>query len=215
MVAFATTLFYFFMKRIIFLFILIYVTNSLFAQPNSGFKAGTNLTWFKMENAYGEYSPSLGYHLGYAWRINCSPKVSISIESMLNRKSVQHEWYVEYYDEEGKPFGFWRDQRYDAYYVSAPLGVNYMLNKRFYVSGGYEFGYCLYELFGDQLGPTYDHAGYVGGGFHSRYFDVVLRYAHTFNEEKDAVFYKGISGKSRTLQLSVILSLGRKKNKED
>ncbi|MBI9064445.1 MAG: outer membrane beta-barrel protein [Marinilabiliaceae bacterium] len=203
------------MKRIIFLFVLLYVTNSLFAQPNSGFKGGVNLTWFQTDNAYRKCYPALGYHLGYAWRINCSPKVSISIESMFNRKSIQERSYLRYNEKINGEYVLGSKMRNYANYVSAPLGVNYMLNHRFYVSGGYEFSYCLYELFGDQFGPAYDHAGYLGGGFHSRYFDVVLRYAQTFNEGEGSFNDYHISGKSSTLQLSLILSLGRKKNKED
>ena len=207
--------------------ILIFISTHLFAQPASGIKAGANLTWFDKDDTGSEYSPALGYHLGYAWRINCSPKVSISIESMFNRKSIQERGRLMYNEKINGEYVLGSKMKKDAYYVSAPLGVNYMLNKRFYVSGGYEFSYSLYELFGDQLGPTYDHAGYLGAGFQTRYLDFVVRYAHTLNSETES--YGGYSvdpdtgelygasydiGKSSTLQFSVILSFGGKKSKD-
>ncbi len=216
-----------FMKTL-FLSLLFIIPTALLSQPASGIKAGANLTWFDKDDTDREYSPALGYHLGYAWRIKCSPKVSISIESMFNRKSVMKEWDAIYNIGENTEYSSSGEIKENAYYVSAPLGVNYMINNRFYVSGGYEFGYSLYDLLGgDRLGPTYDHAGYVGAGFHMRYFDFVVRYAHTFNTEIESYGGHYLSptgeevhsrtydfGKSRTLQFSVILSFGGKKGKD-
>ncbi|TAJ09361.1 hypothetical protein DMA11_20190 [Marinilabiliaceae bacterium JC017] len=197
------------------------------AQPNRGWKGGMNVNWINNDSKNMQYSPGIGYHFGYAWRIKCSPKVSISIESLFNRKSVELKYYLIYpwntKETYQKP---WQHKRYDAFYISAPIGVNYTINNQFYISGGYEFGYCLDELFGDCYSNQYDHAGYLGGGFHTRYFDFIIRYARSlyssssstvsyYNPQEEANDMKTIrTPKNNTLQFSIILSLGNKNKKE-
>jgi hypothetical protein len=63
----------------------------------------------------------------------------------------------------------------------------------------------LYDLLADNnFTNEYMHAGYVGGGFHTRYFDVVGRYVHDFNNEY---------GQLRSLQLGIVVGLGGKSMK--
>ncbi|TAJ09359.1 hypothetical protein DMA11_20180 [Marinilabiliaceae bacterium JC017] len=200
------------------------------AQPNRGWKAGMNVNWINFENSVCKYSPGIGYHVGYAWRINCSPKVSISIESLINRKSVnfKHDQFFYVSDEEKGDFTYdWEQERLDAYGLSAPVGINYLITPWLYASGGYEFSWFPEDFGNDYFDINiYDHAFYLGSGFHTRYFDFVIRYSKSLNKseaftanyfDENGVLtdsYTQKNHKINNLQFSIILSLGKKNKKE-
>ncbi|TAJ09363.1 hypothetical protein DMA11_20200 [Marinilabiliaceae bacterium JC017] len=219
------------MKKLFFLLISTSLISilSASAQPHQGWKAGMNINWINFENSIYKFSPGIGYHIGYAWGINCSPKVNISIESLINRKSVKSEYDQYFYlpKEERDEINYKRQQeRLDAYGLSIPLGINFMITPWLYASGGYEFSWFPEDWCEDDYYiNTYDHAFYLGSGFHTRYFDFVIRYSKSLNSEKtdpaidyymngNIETYPTETNKTNNLQFSIILSLGKKNKKE-
>ncbi|TAJ09362.1 hypothetical protein DMA11_20195 [Marinilabiliaceae bacterium JC017] len=199
------------------------------AQPNRGWKGGININWINNDSKNMKYLPGIGYHFGYAWRINCSPKASISIEGLFNRKSIKKEYDQYFYlpKEEKDEIDYkWRQERLDAYGLSAPVGINYMITPWLYASGGYKFSWFPQDFSDDYFFVNkFDHAYYLGSDIHTRYFDFVIRYSQSLNSNTlDSGTYYYPDGtvenytsktiKTNNLHFSIILSLGKKNKKE-
>lgn len=175
-----------------------------FAQPATGIKIGTNYTIYP-DNDITNFSPKIGFQLGYAWRVELNEVFALSIEGIFTQKSANVETTVE-------EMNIHLSDDRKANYLSAPIGINYKLNNA-YVGGGYEFGYLIS---GNLPVNTYDHALFLQAGYNLKYFDIVLKYAGTLNKEPGGtvVYFSGMdqyyTPKANTLQLSFIVNLGKK-----
>jgi len=175
------------------------------AQPSSGIKVGANYTFYS-DNDITNFSPKIGFQLGYAWRIELNELFALSIEGMFTQKSANVETIVE-------EMNININDNRKANYLSAPIGINYYFNNA-YISAGYEFGYLIS---GDLPVNTYDHALFLQTGYKLKYFDIVCKYAGTLNKEPGGtiVYFSGnmnqyYTPKANTLQLSLIFNFGKK-----
>ncbi len=174
------------------------------AQPATGIKFGTNSTIYP-DNDITNFSPKIGFQLGYVWRVELNEVFALSIEGMFTQKSANVETIIE-------EMNIHLSDDRKANYLLAPIGINYKLANA-YVGGGYEFGYLIS---GNLPVNTYDHALFLQVGYNLKYFDIVLKYAGTLNKEPGGtvVYFTGMdqfyTPKSNTLQLSFIVNLGKK-----
>lgn len=175
------------------------------AQPAKGIKVGANYTFYK-DNDITNFSPKIGFQLGYAWKIELNELFALSIEGMFTQKSANVETMIE-------EMSININDNRKANYLSAPIGINYNLNNA-YIGAGYEFGYLIS---GDLPVNTYDHALFLQTGYKLKYFDIVFKYAGTLNKEPGGtiVYFSGnmnqyYTPKANTLQLSLIFNIGRK-----
>lgn len=194
-----------FLKILLVVLVFSFFNVHTFAQPAKGIKVGANYTFYK-DNDITNFSPKIGYQLGYAWSTNLNETWALSIEGMFTRKSANVETIVE----ERNIFISY-DRK--ANYISAPIGINYCL-KNGYIGAGYEFGYMIS---GDLPVNTYDHALFLQAGYKIRYFDIALKYAGTLNKVPGGtiVYFSNnmnqyYTPKANTLQLSLIFNLGKK-----
>ncbi len=176
-----------------------------FAQPASGIKVGANYTFYP-DNDITNFSPKIGFQLGYAWKIELNELFAVSIEGMFTQKSANVETIVE-------EMNININDNRKANYLSAPIGINYNFNNA-YIGAGYEFGYLIS---GDLPVNTYDHAIFLQTGYKLKYFDIVFKYAGTLNREPGGtiVYLSGnmnqyYTPKANTLQLSIIFNIGGK-----
>lgn len=186
----------------VFVFVSLYTTT--WAQPASGVKIGGNFTIYP-DNDITNFSPKIGFQLGYAWRVELNEVFALSIEGMFTQKSANVETIIE-------EMNIHQSDERKANYLSAPIGINYKLNNA-YVGGGYEFGYLIS---GNLPVNTYDHALFLQAGYNLKYFDIVFKYAGTLNKEPGGtvVYFSNMgqyyAPKANTLQLSFIVNLGKK-----
>lgn len=169
----------------------------MLAQPNSGFKGGINWTFHSNTTYQAEYSPELGWQFGYAWNIKVHNNLSINTELMIDKYAFSEKWYNKYNDIYLAP------RSEDTYYLTVPLGLNYLIYNKYYVSSGYQISYTHLDLISNYWGPQWAHAAFLGGGFHLKYFDLTVKYVYQFNEEK--LYFDG--GKNNTIQTSIIVPL--------
>lgn len=185
-----------------------------FAQPASGIKLGANYTFYKNSNGI-EFTALPGFQLGYAWSTELNESLALSIEGVLTQKSSN----IKYVNED---YMVNIDEKRNAMYISAPIGLNYCLSNA-YVGGGYEFGYLVS---GNLPVNEIDHALFLQLGYKIRFIDFVLKYAGTMNKEVGGTVvgggnYPGTGGnspqpaatytpKAKTFQLSLIFNLGPK-----
>lgn len=180
------------------------------AQPTTGLKIGANYTFYK-DNERIDFSPNMGYQFGYAWRIPLNEALALSLEAMFAKKSADVTWLdTSDKDNNGKQ---------NAYYVSAPLGINYNW-KNLYAGIGYEFG--INTDTGTLPVNRYDHALFLQCAYKIKYFDVVLKYGASLNQED----FGGISytsggssqyiveptkmSRANTLQFSILFNFEKK-----
>lgn len=192
------------LKTILAVLVFFTFNNPSFAQPASGIKIGTNYTIYP-DNDITNFSPKIGFQLGYAWRVNLNEVFALSIEGLFTQKSANVKTTVE-------EMNIHLSDDRKANYLSAPIGLNYKLNNA-YLGGGYEFGYLIS---GNLPVNTYDHALFLQAGYNLKYFDIVLKYAGTLNKEPGGtvVYFSNMgryyAPKANTLQLSFIVNLGKK-----
>lgn len=192
-------------KTIFTVFIFVSLFSTTWAQPASGIKVGANYTFYQ-DNDITNFSPKIGFQLGYAWRIELNELFALSIEGMFTQKSANVETIVE-------EMNININDNRKANYLSVPIGINYNFNHT-YIGAGYEFGYLIS---GDLPVNTYDHALFLQTGYKLKYFDIVFKYAGTLNKEPGGtiVYFSGnmnqyYTPKANTLQLSLIFNIGRK-----
>ena len=174
------------------------------AQPASGIKVGANYTFYK-DNDITNFSPKIGYHFGYAWKIKLNELFALSVEGMYTQKSAKVQTIID-------EMNIYLDDTRKANYLSAPIGINYCL-KNSYIGAGYEFGYMVS---GNLPVNIYDHALFLQAAYKIRYFDIALKYAGTLNKEPGGtiVYIPGsttqYTPKTNTIQLSLIFNFGKK-----
>jgi hypothetical protein len=185
-----------------------------FAQPAKGIKVGANYTLYKDSNGI-DYTGLPGFQLGYAWSTKLNESLALSIEGLFTQKSSN----VKYVNEE---YVINIDEKRNAMYISAPIGLNYCFTK-VYVGGGYEFGYLIS---GNLPVNEIDHALFLQAAYKIRIMDINLKYGASLNKETGGTVvgggnYQGNDGsstppittytpKANTLQLSLIFNLGKK-----
>lgn len=185
-----------------------------FAQPAKGIKVGANYTFYKDLNGI-DYTPLPGFQFGYAWSTELNESLALSIEGMLTQKSSN----VKYIDED---YMVNIDEKRNAMYISAPLGLNYCFSNA-YIGGGYEFGYLVS---GNLPVNEIDHALFLQAAYKIRFMDIVLKYAGSLNKESGGTVVGGgnyqdynssiaqstntYTPKANTFQLSLIFNLGKK-----
>lgn len=180
------------------------------AQPTTGLKIGANYTFYK-DNEQIDFTPNMGYQLGYAWRIKLNETLALSLEGMFTKKSADVIWLDDAEE--------WNNGKQNAYYVSAPLGINYNW-KNLYAGIGYEFG--INTDTGTLPVNRYDHALFLQCAYKIKYFDVVLKYAASLNQEDFGGISYTSGGNSQyvveptkmpranTVQLSLIFNFEKK-----
>jgi hypothetical protein len=174
------------------------------AQPANGIKVGTNYTFYK-DNDITDFTPKIGFQLGYAGRIKLNESFALSIEGMFTQKSANVKTIM---DEMNININEIRK----ANYISAPVGINYCF-KNAYFGVGYEFGYMVS---GNLPVNKHDHALFLQAAYKIRYFDIALKYAGTVNKEPGGtIVYTSSTNqyytpKANTIQLSIIFNLGKK-----
>lgn len=196
------------MKLFFILFLISFTSTLSFSQPTTGIKLGANYTFYKDSEGI-DYSPNMGYQLGYAWRIKLNETLSLSIEGMFTKKSSNVKSIGQYALSEINGIK-------NAYYISSPLGINYSF-KNAYVGLGYEFG--LNTETGKLPVNQYDHTLFIQAAYKIRYFDIALKYATSLNTEPGGTFTYGSVGynsqtnytpKTQTIQLSLIFNFSKK-----
>lgn len=191
-----------------------FISLQSFAQPAKGIKVGANYTFYKNANDVS-YSALPGFQLGYAWSTKLNETFALSIEGLLTNKASN----VKYKNEE---FMVDIDEKRNATYISAPIGLNYCLPK-FYTGAGYEFAYMVA---GDLPVNEIDHSLFLQAAYKVSFIDIALKFGTTLNKEKGGTLigggnYQGYGDagsqptatytpKSNILQLSLIFNLGRK-----
>lgn len=199
------------MKPIIIILALLLCTLTVNSQPTTGWKIGTNYTFYK-DSKDVDYSPKMGYQLGYSWGIKLNETLALSVEGMFTKKTAEVDAVSGFGDTK-------INEQQNAYYISAPLAINYNL-KSAYIGAGYEFG--VNTTTGSLPVNDYDHALFLQTAYKIKYFDVVLKYATSLNKEPGGTFLYGNSSESsttqsytaraKTLQLSFIFNFSSKAN---
>jgi hypothetical protein len=186
-------------------FIFVSLFSTTWAQPASGIKIGANYTFYP-DNDITNFSPKIGFQLGYAWRIELNELFALSIEGMFTQKSANVKTIIEEMN-----INLNDDKK--ASYLSAPIGINYNFNNA-YIGAGYEFGFLIT---GDLPVNEIDHALFLQAAYKIRYFDISLKYAATLNNEPGGTiaYIPGnmnqyYTPKANTIQLSLIFNFGKK-----
>jgi len=198
------------------IFVIFFSSSStlVIAQPANGIKVGANYTFYKYNNGI-DYTAQPGFQFGYSWSTKINESLALSIEGILTRKSSN----VKFVDDVRMVN---IDEKRNAMYISAPIGLNYCFTK-VYVGGGYEFGYLIS---GNLPVNEIDHALFLQAAYKIRFMDIALKYAGTINKESGGTVavsgnYHGYDGgiaptsatytpKANTIQLSLIFNLGKK-----
>jgi hypothetical protein len=194
-----------FFKTLLVVLLFSFFNLNTFAQPAKGIKVGANYTFYKDSNGI-DYSALPGFQLGYAWSTKLNESLALSIEGLLTQKSSN----VKYINND---YMINIDEKRNAMYISAPIGLNYCFSK-VYVGGGYEFGYLIS---GDLPVNEIDHALFVQAAYKIRFMDIALKYGATMNKETGGTLAyipgeseQSYTPKANTLQLSLIFNLGKK-----
>jgi hypothetical protein len=201
-------------KTLLVIIFLCVISYRSISQPAKGIKVGANYTLYKNANDIS-YSALQGFQLGYAWSTKLNDALALSIEGLLTNKASN----VKYKNEE---YMVDIDEKRNATYMSAPVGLNYCLPK-FYAGAGYEFAYMVA---GNLPVNVMDHSLFLQSAYKISFINIALKYGTTLNKEKGGTFISGgnyegyedinsqptatYTPKSNILQLSLIFNLGRK-----
>lgn len=201
-------------KNVLVIILFSFLNYNTFAQPAKGIKVGANYTLYNDLNGI-DYAAQPGFHFGYAWSTKLNENFALSIEGLFTQKS-SHLKYV------NEDYFINIDEKRNACYISAPIGLNYCLSNA-YVGGGYEFGYLIS---GNLPVNELNHALFLQVGYKIRFIDFVLKYAGTMNKEVGGTVVSGgnyqgtgdnspqhavtYTPKANTFEFSLIFNLGSK-----
>jgi len=185
---------------------LIVLSVATYAKPGTGIKFGANYTFYK-DNPITRFSPQLGYQAGYSKALPVNEKFALTVEGLFSNKVAFTELITDY-----PQFGSRLNIKRNAYYLSAPLSLNYLWGPA-YFGIGYEFGVMVS---GNLPVNNYDHAIFIQTAYKVGSFDIVLKYAGTVNKEpggtiahipdQDKQMY---TPKANSFQLSLVYSFGK------
>jgi hypothetical protein len=203
------------MFKIFSITILLIIGKILYAQNTNGIAIGTNYVWHNEINKKKTHTPAFGWHAGYLFNWQLSPKLTIGTGAILNYYQITTTYWETYLIDGEKDTA-------PNIYASWPLTLAYNLNSSFSITSGYQFGYMLVSDIAE--GNTRDHAALVGLNYKLGFCQLNLNYRHSLNVEKKTDYF-GYEGdlqpytltrhKIMGFQFSIYFPLNKKRDEDD
>jgi len=160
------------MKRLTIVLLMLCSVKGVYAQSTNGLEFGLNYNWLNQTEPGIEYSPELGYQLGYRFDWAIAPKWRIGIRPSLNLNYVTGTYGTTLNADVDKLF---------VYYAALPVFVSREVFHKLSAKLGYQYGYLIDQ----EMTETnhHDHALLGGLSYDVGFCQLQLLYQHSLNAE--------------------------------